>query len=294
MPNAINYATQFTQEIMNKYQRELCTSGLMTRNVTFLNANTIKIPYVSMGGYKTHSRNGGFNRQSVNKQDMTKTLAFDRDVEFLVDTMDVDESNQVVSAANITNAFLEQQAIPETDAYNLSKLYADFTALTGVSDTTALTAANILTKFDAYMQQMDDAEVPQEGRIMYITPAVNTVLKSAAGITRNITSGNGGDNAINRAIRALDNVDIQVVPAVRMKTVYDFSDGWTPGVSAVQMNMILLHPMSVIYCDKHSYIRLWPEGTHTEGDGWLYQNRKYSDLFVIDTRYQGIIINKDA
>ena len=81
------------------------------------------------------------------------------------------------------------------------------------------------------------------------------------------------------------------VPSSRMKTVYDFTEGFKPGAAAKQMNMILVHPKSVIASQKHSYIKLWPEGTHTNGDGYLYQNRKYGDLFLIDTRVQGVKIN---
>jgi hypothetical protein len=55
--------------------------------------------------------------------------------------------------------------------------------------------------------------------------------------------------------------------------------------------MILVHPLSVIAVDKHSFIKLWGPGEHQKGDGWLYQNRKYGDLFVIDTRIQGVKIN---
>lgn len=299
MPNLVNYATQFMSDIMQKYSRELLTSDLTTQNVTFLNANTIKIPFLAVGGYKNHSRAGGFNAQDVVKKDMVKTLSFDRDVELFVDSMDVDESNQTVSAANVTNVFITEHAIPETDAYRLSKLYADFVASgednpAGVVDTTAITKDNVLALFDQYMTEMDDAEVPQDGRILYVTPAVADAIKNATGIIRNIQSGNVADEAINRAINALDNVKIVKVPSGRMKTSYDFTDGFKPGVAAKQMNMILVHPRSVIACDKHSYIRLWPEGTHQKGDGWLYQNRKYGDLFVVETRKNGIKINAEA
>lgn len=300
MPNnTINYATQFMSEIKQKYTRELLTSDLTTENVTFLNANTIKIPFLLVGGYKDHSRAGGFNSQAVTKKDMVKTLEFDRDVELFVDTMDVDESNQVVTAANVTNVFIEEHAIPETDAYRISKVYADYIASgtdnpAGVPDTTVITADNVLQVFDGYMQAMDDAEVPQDGRILYVTPAIATMIKNATGISRNINSGNAADDAINRAINALDNVKIVKVPSGRMKTAYDFTDGFTPAVGAKQINMMLVHPKSVIACDKHSYIRLWPEGTHTKGDGWLYQNRKYGDLFVVDNRKDGIKINTEA
>ena len=299
MPNSINYATQFMSDIHQKYTRELLTSDLTTQNVTFLNANTIKIPFLIVGGYKDHSRAGGFNAQDVTKKDMVKTLSFDRDVELFVDSMDVDESNQTVSAANVTNVFITEHAIPETDAYRLSKLYADFVASgednpAGVPDKTVITKDNVLQIFDGYMTAMDDEEVPQDGRILYVTPSVADMIKNATGISRNIQSGNAADTAINRAINALDNVKIVKVPSGRMKTAYDFSDGFKPGVAAKQMNMILVHPRSVIACDKHSYIRLWPEGTHTKGDGWLYQNRKYGDLFVLENRKNGIKINIEA
>lgn len=102
MPNTVNYVTQFEKELKQKYSRELLTADLTTQNVTFIGANKIKIPYITVSGYKDHSRNGGFNRGTVQNDFMEKTLAFDRDIEFFVDSMDVDETNQALSAANVT------------------------------------------------------------------------------------------------------------------------------------------------------------------------------------------------
>ena len=289
--NSINYAVQFQRELMQKYTRELRTSGLTTQNIAFVGTNQIKIPRLILAGYKDHSREGGFNRQAVTNAYLTKTLSFDRDVEFFVDSMDVDESNQTVAAANITNTFEEEHAIPETDAYRISKLYAEFVAAGGVADTTAVTAANVLTLFDTYMEEMTEAEVPLDGRILYVTPAVETTLKTATGITRQIMNG---DKNIQRIVNGLDNVQITSISSGRMLTAYDFTSGFVPAVAAKQINMILVHPKSVLACDKHAYIRLWAPGSTTVGDGWLYQNRKYFDLFVIDNRVNGIKINKNA
>ncbi|MEZ3496711.1 MAG: capsid protein [Lachnospiraceae bacterium] len=289
MPNTVNYATQFEKEIMQKYSRELLTADLTTQNVTFVGANKIKIPFVSVTGYKDHSRNGGFNRGSVQNQFMEKTLSFDRDIEFFVDAMDVDETNQALSAANITNTFITEQDVPETDCYRLSKLHTDFTALGGTVTQDAVTAATILDKFDTLMEEMDEDEVPEEGRILYLTPNIYTMLKQAEKITRSLDVTRQA--SIDRHVRNLDEVKMVRVPSSRMKTVYDFTEGFKPGAAAKQMNMILVHPKSVIASQKHSYIKLWPEGTHTNGDGYLYQNRKYGDLFLIDTRVQGVKIN---
>lgn len=292
MPNTVNYVTRFEKDLRQKYSRELCTDGLTTQNVSFVNAKTIKIPYITLGGYKDHSRNGGFNRQSAANEYMTKTLEHDRDVEFFVDAMDVDESNEALSAANITNVFEAEHAIPETDAYRISKLYSEFTDASGTVDNTKLTIENILTTFDKWMETMDDAEVPVDGRLLYVTPAINTLIKQADKITRMIDVS--AQRGIDRRVRSLDEVTIKTVPSGRMKSSYDFTDGFTPAEDAVQVNMILVHPSAVIACDKHSYINLWAPGSHTQGDGYLYQNRKYGDLFVLDTRKDGIMINADA
>lgn len=289
MPNTVNYVTSFEQELKQKYTRELLTADLTTQNVVFVGAKKIKIPFITVSGYKDHSRNGGFNRGTVENQFMEKELAFDRDVEFFVDAMDVDETNQALSAANITNTFEHEKAIPETDAYRLSKLYTDFNDLGETATQDELTAATILEKFDTLMEEMDEAEVPEDGRILYVTPSIYTIFKQAEKITRMLEVTR--DTAVNRHVRALDDVKIKRIPSGRMKTAYDFTEGFTPASTAKQMNMILVHPSAVIAADKHAYINLWAPGSHTQGDGYLYQNRKYGDLFVLDTRSDGIKIN---
>ncbi|MDR2167532.1 MAG: capsid protein [Clostridiales bacterium] len=290
MGNNVNYATIFEGQLAQKYSRELLTGGLTTPNVNFLGGNTIKIPFLTLNGYRNHSRDGGFNRQNVRNRNLTRVLTHDRDVEFFVDSMDVDETNQVLAAVNLTNVFETEHAIPEVDAYRLSKIYQDFKAAGGEVDNSALNRENILEIFDGYMQQMDEEEVPQEGRILFVTPAVNKLLSQSAELNR-IMNVIDQDARIKRSVRMLDEVQVVVVPTSRMRSAYDFSDGFVPAAGSGQIHMMLVHPSSVIAVNKHSYIKLWAPGTHTVGDGYLYQNRQYGDLFVIDTRVGGIAIN---
>lgn len=290
--NTVNYVTQFEKDLMQKYSRELLTSEMTTEKVKFINANTVKIPFIELGGYKDHSRNGGFNRQTVKNDFQTFTLKHDRDVEFFVDEMDVDESNQALTAANVTNEFEEQQAIPETDCYRISKCYAEFKAAGGTVDNEALTEDNVLSKIDKDMKQMTEDRVPLEGRVLYVTPDVEEMIKNAKEMQR-VLNFSQNDGKLRRKVTSLDDLKIKPILSARMKTTYDFTDGCKPGATAKQINYILFHPKSLLACDKHKYIKLWPEGTHTQGDGWLYQNRKYGDLFVIPNRVEGVKINAE-
>lgn len=301
MANVINYAERFERILVNKYEAEAKSNDLILSNpgVTFINAQTIKLPRLTLSGYKDHTRTVGFNMGTISNDWEPKKLEHDRDIEFFIDPMDIDETNLAVSVANIQNVFETEQAIPETDSFRFSKIYSQYTGGTGVgygqtADTEALDATNILAKFDEWMEAMDDAGVPEEGRILYVTSTTNKLLKEAQGLERFIDVKTDGDT-VRRKIRNLDDVRIISVPSARMKTAYNFTDGCVPAAGAKQINAILVHPNSVVAREKYDYIRLFTPGSDSRtGDGYIYQNRKYGDLFLLEKRLDGVKINVEA
>lgn len=287
-----DYATTFTDLLQQKYAQELCSHDLTLSNqqVKFLNAQTIKLPRMTVSGYKDHTRTPGFNAGVLSNDWEPKKLEHDRDIEFFVDPMDIDETNLTLSVANIQNTFETEQAIPEKDSYRFSKLHAELTKYSGRIDSTVIDAANFLDVFDAEMTYMDEAGVPEEGRILYVTPAMNKIVKVADGINRSITV-NAPSN-INRKVHSLDDVKIKMVPSSRMKTKYDFTEGCVAAEDAKQINWILIHTSCVVARDKYSYIKLFTPGTDSRtADGYLYQNRNYGDLFLLEKKVNGCAMN---
>lgn len=292
---AINYAERFERQIEQQFQRELTSADLAAnRRYNFIDAQTIKVPTVTLSGYKDHARDGSKNRGTVGNTFQAFTLTHDRDIEFFVDDMDVDETNQVLSAANITATFNQEQAIPELDVFRYSKLYAEFIANGGTANTEVLTEANILSVFDKMMEDMDEAAVPQSGRMLKVTPKVYTMLKNAEKIQR-VMDISKGANAINRNVRSLDEVTIVTVPSDRMKTLYNFADGFKTGTGAKQINMMLYHTTAILAPVKVADVYLWNKGeTPDSAFGYLYQNRMYTDLFVIKAKKDAIAINVET
>lgn len=292
-----NYAEKFTELLQQKYAKELCSDDLSKSNpgVTFLNAQTIKLPTLSVSGYKDHTRTAGFNAGSLSNDWIPMKLEHDRDIEFFIDPMDIDETNLALSTANIQKTFEEEQAIPEKDSYRFSKLYAEAQSASGRITTDTITVANFLEAFDEEMSRMDDASVPAEGRILYVTPALNKILKEAEGIVRSVIVSAGVAGTISRAVHSLDDVIIKPVPSSRMKSVYDFTDGCVPATAAKQINFILVHPSCVVARDKYSYINLFTPGTDSRtADGYLYQNRSFGDLFLLTKKVAGCAINVES
>jgi len=287
-----DFAENFTGLLQKKYEKELCSDALTKSNqqVTFINAQTIKLPRLTVSGYKDHTRTPGFNSGTISNDWEPHKLEHDRDIEFFVDPMDIDETNLNLSVANIQNTFETEQAIQKKDSYRFSKLHAELEKLSGRIDTTAISTSVFLDVFDEEMSRMDEAGVPEEGRIIYVTPTINKILKEAEGISRNIVVNTA--SAINRMVHSLDDVAIKMVPAARMKTKYDFTEGCVSAADAGQINFILIHPSCVVCRDKYSYIKLFTPGTDSRtADGYLYQNRCFGDLFLLEKKVSGCAMN---
>ena len=288
----LNYATKYERALAQAYPNVLHFSELhQSANNSlykFLDAKTVKIPFLTTTGRTDVNRdaiNGQFAR-NVDKDDQTLTMSFYREWSTLIDPADMDETNQTVTITNATKVFNETQKFPEKDAYLVSKIYKDWVLAGKTADTTALDVSNVLTVFDNLMEKMDEALVPATGRVLYITPAVNKILKNAQGISRSISvqSNNG---VIDRGVSRLDEVKLVVVPSLLMKTAYTFTTGYAVAQGAGQIDMFLVHPTAVITPEKYEFAGTETPSAHTKGD-YLYYEKSYEDVFIINKRLAGI------
>lgn len=293
----VEYATIFSNVLRELYAQDSKSYDLFQSNLDLqlFNGKNIKVPTLSVSGYKDHTRGSSFNAGSFTQNYETKTLDHDRDIEFIVDPMDVDESNLTASVANIQKRFDTTQAIPELDAYTFSKIYTEFVRVGGTVSTTALTAANVLSTLDADMQAMEDAGVPLDRVILYCTSAVKKLIKESSEVTRMLSAADG--NGIDRRFKTIDDIQkIVTVPSNRFKTAFNFSNGFTPATAAKQINYILIDPEAQVSRNKYSYIKVFTPGHDSRtADNYLYQNRRYNGTFAIDELMPiGCKINADA
>lgn len=294
-----DYAEKFERELQQKYARELTSNSLFgsNPNVKFMNAQTIKLPKITVSGYKDHNRSAlGFNGGTVTNEWEPKKLEHDRDIELFIDPLDVDETNLVLEMANLTNTFENEQVIPETDSYVYSKLYAEadrYKTVGAKVDTTVLTKANILDWFDDRMGEMDDLGVPEEGRELRLTSDMYKLLKQADGISRMLDVSKG--NNIDRRVHSIEDVKIIKVPSARFKTAYNFTNGCVVDDTAKQINMMLCHPSCQVSRQRYSYIKVFTPGHDSRtADKYLYQNRKFWDSFMIENKACGMAFNVEA
>ena len=216
----------------------------------------------------------------------------DREWDTLADPMDIDETKEAASIANITRAFVEQQKIPEMDAFLASKL-AGFASAHGGVSTQSLTSATILTEWDNALEYMTNQRVNRDRVIAYMIPATYKLLKQATGISRFLEVSNGIQR-VDRNVASLDGVEVVEVPADMMKTAYDFTTGWAiDTATAQQINFILVDPEAVAAPVKYETSMLSAPTAQSKGK-YLYYERYYYGAFMLDQRGAGVYAHLGA
>lgn len=287
MANVINYAEKYTAELDQVLQQQSLTGILETPSVNWLDAKTFHVPSINVSGYKPHSRNSGFNPGDVETTNEPYTLSFDRDIEFFVDRADVDESAQASSAANVTSTFMNEHALPEMDAYRFSKI-ATAAIGSGHTASVAITPANVYGILKAAI--LPRRKYGAQNIVLYVSSLVMDALERSTEFTRNIEASSTG--SLDSRVTSLDGVRIiEVWDQARFKTKFVFTNGFVPAVDALDINFLLVAKPAIVAKAKLSYIKLWNPGEHIKGDGFLYQNRMYHDLFVMKNKADGVFVH---
>ena len=287
----VNYAVDYSKELANAYPYLNYFGALYAAQNSSkyrpVMGKSVAIPSLEVSGAKAVNRNqitGTFNR-NWNNAWQVKELSMDREWDTLIDPLDMVETNDVATIANVTRTFNEQQKTPEMDAYAAATL-ATAAIANSKADTTALTSANILAQWDTYLAALADARINRDRVIAYIIPSVYKLLKEAAGITRFIDAGTGIRN-VDRNVGKLDGVTIVEVPADLMKTAYVFTEGWVAASNAGQINILFVDPDAIAAPVVYETSMVSAPTAQSKGK-YLYYERYFYDVFILNNRKAGV------
>lgn len=300
--NTLATAILFQQQL-DQQMIEGATSGWMEQNagqVKYSGGNEVKIPKINMDGLGNYDRDNGYVQGSVTLAYGTYTLTQDRGRKFQLDAMDVDETNFVAAAANVTTEFQRTKVIPEVDAYRYSKLAA---LAGGKSHKTEYTPAttDILAKFLADIAAVQDVVGENEPLVVTMSIPAATVLAQADKIEKRLDVTQFAQGGVQTKVNSIDNTPILRVPSSRMKTAYVFNDGKTtgqtvggfsPATGAVDVNWIITARRAPIAVSKTDTMKIFDPITNQGPNAWLIEYRKFHELWVPDNKLDAVWVNQ--
>lgn len=295
MANTVSLVSVFLRLIDEVYKLESKTAPLdaLTQAPSFLGANEIKVMKLSMVGLGNYSRVTGYPAGDLTAAWETMTLAAERGRAFSLDRMDNEEMLGLV-LGNLVRMWMREHVAPELDAYRFAKYAAG--AGNVATPATLSTASAVLAAVDAATLALNEDEVPEENRKLYITFTLYELLKSA------LTRTWGSEGAISRAVRTLETTEVIPVPQARFYTAITLNAGSSSDAGGYiknvatgkDVNFMILHPSAVLQPVKLNQVKYFDPDVNQTSDGHLWQYRLYHDAFVYENRVNGIYLHNKA
>lgn len=252
------------------------------------NANEIVIPKLSMDGLADYSRNGGYVGGSVTLTNETVTFNYDRGRKFTVDAMD-NEETAGLAFGKLSSEFLRTRVAPEMDAFR----FATYAGISGISKVSAgatlADGAAVISALRAATTQMDEDEVPMEGRILFITPTLKGLVEDM-------------DTTKSREVMGRFS-QLILVPQTRFYTAIDLKDGTTSGEEAggfakatdgKDINFMVIHKPALLQYTKHTVNKIITPEANQESDGWMFFYRAYGLADAYENKAAGIYLHHKA
>lgn len=285
----LNYAKEYSQALAQAYPYTLFFGALWSAvkpDVKFLRNDTVILPSLSVKGRKNGDRDsiGTFGR-NFNNDEEPKKLKTHRTWDTLIHPRDIDETNHVATIQNITKTMNEEEKFPEMDAEMITALYKLKNEIETITEGDVLTLANVLTKFDAMMDKMDEKRVPAAGRLLYADTYTKTLIDTAKEAARNLSAQ---DTTVARSLDRIGEVEVIGVPTTAMKSAYNFTDdGFEVANDAKNVKMILVHPSAVIPVIAYDFAQLGAPSSLSQGK-WTYFEESFEDVFIFNKKHDAI------
>ena len=228
---AIELVTKFLPYVDEIFKAESKRALLTNNNFDWTGAHTVKVYKVSTAQMNDYGRNvklGSDGLQtvvysrygSVEDLDATVeelTLKKDRSFTFVIDKLDQDETAQQLQAASALSRQQREVVIPEIDKY----VYGVMTEGAGTKPAAVkLTATNIYTEILKASNALDNAEIPEDNRVILVTPDTYVLMKQCKDIVMETNIGN--DMRLKGVVSNLDGALVVKVPAVRLPAGFGF------------------------------------------------------------------------
>lgn len=271
---AINLTTVFKPYTDELFSTESKKALLTNNDFDWTGAHTVKVYKIGTSAMNDYSRNPvegftGSRYGTIKDLDATTeefTLKKDRSFTFAIDKLDTDETAQQLEAASALARQQREVVIPEVDSYVYSVM------ATGAGTKPAamtLDEKNIYNEILKATETLDDAEVPESGRVLVVSPIVYLMMKRSQDITMETEIGN--DMRLKGVISNVDGAAVVRIPSARLPEGFGF---------------MLCHPCACVAPTKlEDYkIHVDPPGI----SGSLVEGRICYDAFILDNKKKAI------
>lgn len=276
------YVVGLLDEVYKNASKTVILDGAPELASQGANADELIIPKINMDGLGDYDRNSGYTQGDVTFTNETVKCNFDRGRMFTVDNVD-NMDTAGMAFGRLSGEFIRTKVVPELDAFRFATYAAtsgaDITTHSGsYADGEAVRKA-IAAKNDA----MTDAEVPAEGRVLFINPVLNGMIRDM-------------DTTKSKELLAKFAAVVEV-PQARFYTAIEQLDGKSEGQkkggfkkadSGFNLNFLIVEKSAVIQYQKHVAPKTVTPEQNQDADAYKFGYRNVGIADTYENKAAGI------
>lgn len=288
MPNAIELAQQFVPILDEVYKNASLTAkldGAAELVRAGANANELIIPMLDMQGLGDYSRNSGYASGDVTLTNETVKCNFDRGRMFNVDYMDNLETAGI-AFGRLSGEFIRTKVVPELDAFRFAS-YAGVEGISKADGAALVDGGAVIAALRAATNRMDEDEVPQEDRHLFITPTLHGMVQDL-------------DTTKSREVLSRF-ASVTLVPQTRFYTAITQYDGSSESEKAggfvkdsangLDINFMAIHKPALIQFSKHVAPKIITPEQNQTADGYKFGYRHVAIADAYKNKRAGIYLH---
>lgn len=288
MPNVIELAQKFVPILDEVYKNASLTAkldGAAELVRAGASANELIIPMLDMQGLGDYSRNSGYASGDVTLTNETVKCNFDRGRMFNVDYMDNLETAGI-AFGRLSGEFIRTKVVPELDAFR----FASYAGVEGISKADGAALADggaVIAALRAATNRMDEDEVPQEDRHLFITPTLHGMVQDL-------------DTTKSREVLSRF-ASVTLVPQTRFYTAITQYDGSSENEKAggfvkdsangLDINFMAIHKPALIQFSKHVAPKIITPEQNQTADGYKFGYRHVAIADAYKNKRAGIYLH---
>lgn len=285
MANTIVYQTLLAEALDKKLAASAKTSAFEANatGVKYNGGNQFQFAKISFGDVDNldYDRNTGYTNGSVALEYETKTFKKDWGKSFLIDAMDVNESNFIATATNVLGEFERTVLVPAIDKFRFTEIVALAEANTDLGATVGTYTAGatgVLAGLRTSIKAaLTDTGLTESDLDAYVSRSFYNDLTNDKDVQK-VVNINGSAINLNSNVKTVDGVTLHVI-----------DDSVMAGVAYIVLDRKA--PIAIV---KHQVSKIFTPDVNQDADAYKINLRVYHTLEIKDNEYPAVVVMKNA
>ena len=251
-----------------------------------------KVAKYEVDGLKDYKRADGTGAGSYKKGTVKLTWEtikadYDRGAKLEIDELDNKQTAEM-AFGKLNAQLIKQSVTPEGNAFTFAKI-ASKEGVIKLEEKTVTDGKMLIQEINKAMTQMDEAEVPSEGRILYITPTLHNLLYN-----EDLRTNLGIFAAFEKVVKVPQSRFYTAIKLESGEEGDEIAGGYKKAPNGKDLNFMIVQKEAVAKIESHVANNIILTENNPDSDAYICKYRKHMLVNVFDQKVKYVALSNKA